>query len=108
MLLKDVYIFLWTLLLIIPGIIKMYSYKFVPFILADNPKIGCARAIELSGNMTNGEKWNIFVLDLSFLGWYMLGMMACCIGVLFVKPYYYTTKTELYFELRYKSNTKVE
>lgn len=100
MLLKDIYIFLWTLLLIIPGIIKGYSYGMVPFILADNPKIGYNRAIELSKNMTDGEKMDIFILDLSFIGWYLLGTLACCIGVLFVQPYYYATRTELYFELR--------
>lgn len=100
MLLRGVYVFLWSLLLIIPGIIKSYSYRMVPYILADNPSIGYNRAIELSSNMTRGEKWNIFVLDLSFIGWYLLGLLALGIGILFVNPYYDATNAELYLVLR--------
>lgn len=93
-------IFLWTLLLIIPGIVKGYAYCMVPYILADNPNIGTKRAMELSQEMTNGEKFNIFVLDLSFLGWYLLGAFAFGIGILFVRPYDYATHAELYLRLR--------
>jgi uncharacterized membrane protein len=100
MLLRGVYLLLWTLLLIIPGIIKMYAYRLVPYILADNPHIGHRRAIDLSKQMTMGEKFDIFVLDLSFIGWYLLGALALGIGVLFVQPYYDATNAELYFELR--------
>ncbi len=75
MLLRSVYLILWTLLLVIPGIIKFYAYRMVPYILADNPEIGHKRAIELSSKMTQGEKWNIFILDLSFLGWFILGSL---------------------------------
>jgi uncharacterized membrane protein len=97
--------FLWTLLFIIPGIVKLYAYCMVPYILADNPQIGYKRALELSMAMTNGEKFNIFVLDLSFIGWYLLGLMACCIGTVFVNPYYFATKAELYVALRQKALT---
>lgn len=100
MLLRGIYLILWTLLLIIPGIIKMYAYRMVPYILADNPNIGHKRAIDLSNQMTMGEKFEIFVLDLSFLGWYLLGVLAFGIGVLFVQPYYDATNAELYFKLR--------
>lgn len=100
MLLRDVYTLLWTLLLIIPGIIKSYSYRMVPYILADNPSIGYNRAIELSEGMTEGEKWNIFVLDLSFIGWYLLGTLAFLVGTLFVHPYDNATNAELYLILR--------
>ncbi len=100
MLLRGIYLVLWTLLLIIPGIIKMYAYRLVPYILADNPHIGPRRAIELSNRMTMGEKLDIFILDLSFIGWYLLGALAFGIGVLFVQPYYDSTNAELYFELR--------
>ncbi len=103
MLLRGVLLFLWFLLLIIPGIVKMYAYRFVPYILADNPNIGHRRAIELSNQMTMGEKFDIFVLDLSFLGWYLLGALALGIGVLFVQPYYDATHAELYFKLREKA-----
>ncbi len=100
MLLKDVQIFLWTLLFIIPGIIKTYEYYMVPYILAQNPRIGAKRAIELSRQMTYGSKFDIFILELSFIGWYLLGILACCIGVIFVAPYVNMTKAELYLDLR--------
>jgi uncharacterized membrane protein len=106
MLLRGIYLILWTLLLIIPGIIKMYAYRMVPYILADNPNIGHSRAIELSNQMTMGEKFDIFVLDLSFLGWYLLGALALGVGVLFVQPYYDATNAELYLELREKAIKK--
>ncbi|URN96536.1 MAG: DUF975 family protein [Candidatus Pristimantibacillus lignocellulolyticus] len=92
--------FLWTLLLIIPGIIKSYAYSQVPFILADNPNIGYRRAVDLSNKMTRGHKFRIFVLDLSFLGWILLGLLALFVGVLFVLPYINATKAELYLSLR--------
>lgn len=100
MLYKSVLIILWTLLLIIPGIIKSYAYRMVPYILADNPEISHKRAIEMSNAMTNGQKFNIFVLELSFLGWYILGALALGIGVLFVHPYVNATEAELYLVLR--------
>lgn len=92
--------FLWYLLLIIPGIVKAYAYRMVPYILADNPNIGYKRALELSKKMTDGEKFNILILDLSFIGWYILGVMALFIGVLFVLPYVNATNAELYLFLR--------
>lgn len=103
MLLRSIYLILWTLLLIIPGIIKFYAYRMVPYILAENPDIGHKRAIKLSDEMTKGEKWDIFVLDLSFIGWFILGAMLLGIGVLFVQPYYDATNVELYLKLREKA-----
>lgn len=100
MLLTDIYIFLWSLLLIIPGIVKSYSYSMVPYILADNPNIGIKKAIALSNEMTMGHKFDMFVLDLSFIGWYLLGTLALGIGVLFVLPYDNATNAELYLVLR--------
>jgi len=100
MFLRSIYLILWTLLLIIPGIIKFYAYRMVPYILADNPEIGHRRAIKLSEEMTQGEKWDIFVLDLSFLGWIILGSLALGVGILFVQPYYDATNAELYLKLR--------
>lgn len=92
--------FLWYLLLIIPGIIMAYAYRMVPYILADNPNIGYKRAVELSTRMTSGHKWGIFVLDLSFIGWAILGVLALFIGILFVFPYINATNAELYLILR--------
>lgn len=92
--------FLWTLLLIIPGYVKMYSYRMVPFILSDNPDIGARRALRLSIAMTKGHKWRMFVLDLSFLGWFLLAYLTFGIGIYFLMPYYYATQAELYATLR--------
>lgn len=100
MLWRDFINFLWFLLLVIPGIIKFYAYRMVPYILADNPHINYQRALELSTRMTSGHKWAMFVLDLSFLGWYLLGMLAFLIGTLFVLPYQNATFAELYIVLR--------
>ena len=100
MLLKGVQNFLWVLLFIIPGIVKAYSYSMVPYILADNPNIGAGKAIRLSNNMTYGHKFDMFVLDISFIGWYLLGTLALFVGVLFVMPYENATKAELYLVLR--------
>jgi|LGVF01.2.fsa_nt_gb uncharacterized membrane protein len=100
MLLTHVYIFLWTLLFIIPGVEKSYAYRFVPYILADNPYIEKNRAMEISNEMTMNHKLDIFVLDLSFVGWYLLGTLALFVGVLFVYPYEAATNAELYLILR--------
>ena len=101
---KEVKIFLWSLLFIIPGIIKSYEYSMVPYILAENPQISCERAFELSRQMTKGEKWKIFVLDLSFIGWRILGMLCCCVGEIFLQPYIEATYAELYQVMREKAH----
>lgn len=96
MFLVELYTALWSLLFVIPGIIKHYEYFFVPYILSENPGMDTKRAFELSREMSNGNKWNMFVLDLSFIGWYLLGALCCGIGALFVEPYYQATMAELY------------
>ena len=100
MLYRDVIVFLWSLLLVIPGIVKSYAYRMVPFILADNPNVGYKRALEISNAMTKGHKMNIFIFDLSFLGWYILGLIPFGLGTFFVNPYYDATDAELYRALR--------
>lgn len=100
MLWRTIFNILWSLLFIIPGIVKAYAYMMVPYILADNPNIGYKRALELSMKMTDGHKSDMWVLDLSFIGWYLLGTIALYIGTLFVHPYVNATKAELYLVLR--------
>ncbi len=95
--------FLWSLLLFIPGIIKSYEYRMVPYILSENPNISRERAFELSKRMTEGEKMNMFVLDLSFIGWILLGVITCGLGLLFINPYIFATNAELYTALRTKA-----
>ncbi|MBM7613944.1 DUF975 family protein [Alkaliphilus hydrothermalis] len=100
MLIRGVSILLWTLLLIFPGIIKYYAYRMVPYILAENPQLCHERALEISDNMTMGQKFNMFVLDLSFIGWYILGALTFGIGSIFIMPYVNATFAELYLTLK--------
>lgn len=100
MFLMGLYLLLWTLLLIIPGLIKSYAYKFVPYILADNPNIGASRAIQLSNAMTDGHKFDMFVLDLSFLGWVILAIIPLGLGLPFLAPYIDATYAQLYLVMR--------
>jgi len=106
MLWRGIFNFLWFLLFIIPGIVKWYSYLMVPYILADNPNIGYRRALKLSMDMTYGEKWRIFIFHLSFIGWYILGMITFGIGTLFVMPYVNASEAEVYLTLRQKALDK--
>lgn len=94
------FIALWGLLFTIPGIYKSYQYCMVPYLLSDNPSLSGSRAREISRMMTDGEKGRIFVLDLSFLGWFLLGSLTFGIGTLFVNAYYRATMAELYVCLR--------
>lgn len=105
MFLTELFISLWSLLFIIPGIIKGLQWSQVAYILAENPKISGSRAREISTMMTDGEKWDIFVLQLSFIGWNLLGVLACGIGSLFVAPYVEATYAELYAKMRDKALT---
>lgn len=89
-----------SIILAIPVIIKTYAYRMTPWVLADNPRIGFRRALKLSRQMMRGNKFDLFVLDLSFLGWYFLGLLAFVIGTWFVRPYHQATIAELYAILR--------
>lgn len=89
-----------AIILAIPVIIKSYSYRLTPWILADNPKIGYQRALKLSMALTKGQKMDMFILDLSFIGWFLLCLLTCGIGYLFLAPYYYATQAELYAVIR--------
>lgn len=99
--LQSVKTFLWTLLLIIPGIIKSYEYRMIPYILAENPALDQKRVFELSMEMMTGQKWKTFVLDLSFILWNLLGGLTCGLAyVFYVNPYIAATNAELYAALR--------
>ena len=97
--LTGLYLFLWALIPVAGYFImiyKMYSYYLVPFILADNPHMPASRAIRLSEQMMHGRRFEMFVLELSFLGWILLGLLAFSIGVYFVYPYIYATDAQFY------------
>ena len=89
-------------LVIVPGIIFTYKWFHVGRILAENPTLTGKRAREISDAMTDGEKLEIFVLQLSFIGWYLLGALCCGVGTLFVTPYQQATYAELYAVQRRK------
>lgn len=97
MFLMRLYQYLWTCLFIIPGIIKGYSYRLVPYILADNQGLSGNDAITLSRKMMNGNKWKAFVYDLSFIGWFILTACTCGIlGLFYVAPYKAASDAEFY------------
>ena len=106
--LKELFTFLWTLLFIIPGIIKAYQYRMIPYILAEHPEMPCSEVFEKSKQMMQGQKWNAFVLDLSFLGWEILSALTLGIlGIFYVDPYRCMTNAALYEALEY-GNTQTE
>ncbi|PEJ45643.1 DUF975 family protein [Bacillus wiedmannii] len=98
-LLMNVYLILWTLLLIIPGIIKSFSYSMTYFILNDHPEYTANQAITESRRMMNGHKMDYFLLCLSFLGWFILSILTLGIGFLWLVPYFYTTSAAFYEEI---------
>lgn len=80
--LRALYIFLWSLLLIVPGIIAAYRYAMAPYILCENPGMGAGEAVKNSKAMMEGKKWKLFCLEISFFGWYLLVALVCAVMVL--------------------------
>ena len=95
-LLVGLYTFLWSLLFIIPGIVKSYAYSMSLFILADNKGKSARECIRESVEMTDGHKGELFVLDLSFIGWHLLGALTCGLAYLYVTPLVNATKANFY------------
>lgn len=100
----NIFTALWTILFIIPGIIKGYSYAMTPYILKDKfaagqTDIGATEAITESRHLMDGHKMDLFVLDLSFIGWGLLGIITCGIGFIWIVPYYRQTKANFYRSL---------
>ena len=99
---RDLFTVLWTLLFIIPGIVKSYEYQMIPYLLADNPQMTKEQAFEESKRMMQGQKWKAFVLDSSFIGWNILSALTLGIlGIFYVQPYMDATHAALYEALRY-------
>ena len=99
-LLTSIFTFLWALLLIIPGIIKHYSYGMTFYIAKDHPELGADDCIEESMKMMDGHKMDLFLLDLSFIGWFLLCILSLGIGFLWLTPYIETSHAVFYKELR--------
>lgn len=110
LLLREIFIFLWILLLIIPGIIKSLAYALVPYILADKTvDLLDEDPITRSRKMMYGYKWELFVLHLSFIGWFILGALTLGIlTILYVLPYYYQTMAIFYQKVKTNYDPKVK
>ena len=106
--LRDLYTILWSLLFVIPGIIKAYEYRMIPYILSEHPEMATKDVFAKSKALMSGQKWKAFVLDLSFLGWEILSLFtANILGILYVKPYRCMTNAALYERLEY-GNLEIE
>ena len=102
LLLMGIKIALWSLLLVIPGIIKTYEYAMIPYILADDAEISSKEAFKKSKAMMNGNKWRLFKLNFSFIGWILLAIVTCGVGTFFLVPYVAAANAEFYVELKNK------
>ena len=97
MFLRDLFTALWSLLLVVPGIVKHYEYLMVPYIIAENPAMDYKEAFQISKQMMVGEKMEAFIMDLSFLGWYLLSAVTCgLLAIFYVNPYVQASFAEMY------------
>ena len=99
-LLQNAFIALWSFLFVIPGIVKSYSYALAYYIANDNPTLGANECITKSRQMMNGHKWQLFCLDFSFIGWYILGALCFGVGTFLVTPYHQMARANFYEELK--------
>ncbi len=106
-LLQTVYTILWSLLFVVPGIIKYYSYAMTHYILLDQPELRYEAAIDQSMRLMSGNKMKLFLLDLSFIGWALLSMLTCGIGMFWLRPYVSTSRAAFYEDLKSNLQTVV-
>lgn len=100
---------LWSCLFIIPGIIKKYAYSMSTYILADNPELTAREALSKSKEIMNGHKWDLFVLQLSFFWWYLLGSVTFGLAFIYVIPYMSATTANFYNSIKGgETETKTE
>ncbi len=101
--LRNLKIIVGMILLVVPGIYWSYCYMLVPYLLAENPYLSTTRAMQLSKDIMDGEKFHYFVLALSFIGWNMLCSLTLGIGFFFLEPYKQATDAEFYAAMRSKA-----
>lgn len=99
-LLVTLYVFLWCLLFIIPGIVKGYAYAMTPYVMNDHPELDVDDCIHESRMMMKGYKWKLFCMDLSFIGWAILCLFTLGIGLLWLQPYIEASHAKFYEELK--------
>ncbi|NCC86655.1 MAG: DUF975 family protein [Clostridia bacterium] len=97
---KSLFLLLWTMLLIIPGYIKAFAYSMTEYIICDNPSLSSKEAINLSSTITKGYKWDLFVMYLSFIPWYLLSIITLGFGYIYVIPYVRITEAMYYENLK--------
>ncbi len=97
--LRGVFVYLWSLLLVIPGIVARYRYAMMPYLMAEYPDLGAMDAMRESKRLMMGNKWRLFCLDLSFLGWILLSGLTMGIGLLWVTPYSEVSHAAFYREI---------
>lgn len=99
-LLRTVYTFLWSLLLVIPGIYASYGYAMTPYIMLEQPELTPNEAITKSKELMHGNRWRLFCLEISFIGWILLAaLLTCGIGLLWVTPYMEAATAAFYREI---------
>lgn len=107
-LLQSIYTALWMLLLVVPGIIKYYSYAMTDYILKEDPEMKNNAAIEKSMAMMENNKMKLFLLDLSFIGWALLCIVTFGIGFLFLQPYMQVSRAAFYEDLKAQQGGNIE
>lgn len=100
-LLKSLFLFLWGLLFIIPGLVKSYSYAMVEYLMAREPDLSATEALKLSCDLMHGNKMKLFLLDLSFIGWILLVILTVGIAAFYVEPYRKMSHTEFFNDIFY-------
>ncbi len=98
-LLQSIFVFLWSLLLVVPGIIKALSWSMSYYVKAEHPDYTWKQCMDASAQLTEGHKAEIFVLNLSFIGWYIVGALCLGVGTLWVMSYYNATMAQCYIWL---------
>ncbi len=104
---RTLYIVLWTLLFIIPGIVASYNYALTDYILAENPELTTKEALELSKKMMYGHRFQLFCLEFSFIGWAFLCVLSLGIGLIWLLPYTEAAKAAFYREVSFHYNNPV-
>ena len=106
---RDIAIALWSMLFVIPGIIKSYEYRMIPYLLAEHPEMSWKDAFAESKEMMAGNKWKAFVLDFSFIGWQLLSILTLgLLSIFYVNPYKFSTNAALYEAIKYGTPTDYE
>ena len=107
-LLRIVFVFLWSLLFLIPGIIKALAFSMTDYIIADHPELNATEALDKSQEMMRGHKWRLFCLLFSFFGWFILSLLTFGIGLIFLFPYINTTIAYFYVDLKNEKKDSID